>query len=104
MNTDFTTIQGYREFRKEWKISYKELSQKIRDTKKQRKYFKWEYRSKDDTISKRRKKIGLNPNFDCDATYRVQVLKYQARTMMKTLDDAKARLEIILLSDDRKAA
>lgn len=104
MNTDFTTIAGYREFRKEWKISYKKLSQEIRDSKRQRKYFKWEYRSNNDTMLPRKIKIGFNPDFSYDAAYHVQVLRYQARSMMKILDDAKARLEIILLSDDRKAA
>jgi len=83
----FTTREEYLAYRAEWKANYKKLSADIRLMKNNRKKFKWEHRIKGDTISKRRTKIGENPNYDVYATWRVFDLKRTATTMLEELAD-----------------
>lgn len=85
----FKTREEYLKYRKEWKEKYGALSRDIREMKNQRKQFKWEYRAKGDTTSKRRIKIGDNPNYDSSAGWRVFDLKYTATIMLEELIEAK---------------
>ena len=85
----FKTREEYLSYRKEWKEKYGALSQDIRDLKNKRKQFKWQYRTKGDTTSKRRIKIGENPNYDSSAGWQVFDLKYAATAMLEELAEAK---------------
>lgn len=87
--TTFKTREEYLAYRKEWKGKYKDLSKDIRELKNQRKQFKWEYRTKGDTTSKRRTKVGKNPSYDSSAGWRVFELKYTATSMLEELAEAK---------------
>lgn len=85
----FKTREEYLAYRATWKGKYKDLSKDIRELKNQRKRFKWEYRAKGDTASKRRTKVGENPNYDSSAGWRVFELKYVATSMLEELAEAK---------------
>jgi hypothetical protein len=107
LKIDFSDLKGYSQFRREWREEYKALSQKIRELKSQRKEYKWEYRAKDDTTSKRRIKVGPNPNYHPYAAGNAMYERFKAHQMMELLNEAKAKRDIIILSedgDDRKAA
>lgn len=88
-NFDFKTREEYLKWRAEWKAEYKELSRKIRQLKCARKEYIWKYRSRDDNISKRRTKIGHNPNYDSSASWRAILQGYQATKMLELLKEAK---------------
>ena len=68
---------------------------------------RWDYRAKDDTTSKRRIKVGPNPNYHPYAAGNAMYERFKAHQMMELLNEAKAKRDIIILSedgDDRKAA
>ena len=85
----FTTREEYLAYRAEWKVEYKILTKDSREAKGQRKQFKWEYRPKGDTSSKRKTKLGPNPNYDNYASSRVMSLRWKARNMLEELAEAK---------------
>jgi len=99
---NFTSREEYLKWRAEWKAEYKELSKEILRLKNARKEYKWTYRSKSDTTSQRRTKIGANPDYNGSACWQVWPLKWKATAMLKTLKEAKmeagrqrtARLEL----------
>lgn len=88
----------YLDWRKEWRLQYKELSKEIREIKKSRKQFRYEYRPKDNTAMKRRWKIGPNPSYDPYANS--YWASYRATLMLKRYkvvkDIARSRREIEL--------
>lgn len=107
LKIEFDTLKGYSQFRREWREQYKALSQEIRELKAQRKSCKWEYRAKGDTTSQRKINVGDNPNYHPYAAGNAALKRLEARAMMDLLDEAKAKRDIIILSedgDDRKAA
>ena len=87
----FKTREEYLEYRAEWKKAYKELSKEIRKAKSCRKEYQWKYREKGDTTSKRRTKIGSNPDYDSYAGGRAAYLKIKAKRMLDELVEAKIR-------------
>lgn len=105
--TTFTTREEYLAYRADWKKRYKTLSKNIRDLKNKRKKFKWEYRAKGDTVSKRRIKIGENPNYDLTAGWRAVNLKGDATAMLEELAESKIKAgkqREARLVDEKKAA
>ncbi len=85
----FKTREEYLTYRAEWKARYKDISREIRDMKKSRKQFIWEYRVKGDTTSQRRTKVGSNPNYDYSAHWKVHVFKDKATALLEELAEAK---------------
>lgn len=105
--TRFKTKDEYLAYRTEWKEKYKELSKDIREMKNQRKQFKWKYRAKGDTGSKRRIKIGDNPNYDSSAGWKAWELKYVATIMLEELAESKieaGKQRDARLNNDKEAA
>ncbi len=88
---NFKTREEYLKWRQEWKADYKDISQKIRELKNARKEFIWEYRPKELTMVKRRKKVGPNPNHSWSAAWKAQEAKYEARAMLEHLKKAKIK-------------
>ena len=86
---NFKTREEYLKWRAEWKTEYKELSRAIRELKCARKKYIWKYRPKDDNTSKRRTKIGPNPNYDYSASWKAASKRYRAYNMLETLKEAK---------------
>lgn len=86
---NFKTREEYLKWRAEWKAEYKELSRKIRELKYARKEYIWKYRAKDQNTVKRRTKLGVNPNYDYSASWKIPDLKYQATGMLEDLKQAK---------------
>ena len=72
-----------------WKSAYKTLSNEIRELKSQRKMNRYEYRDPKDTAVQRRTVIGDNPNYNSSATYKLMILKEQARHMMWLREESK---------------
>jgi len=103
----FKTREEYLAYRAAWKANYKALSKDIRNLKNQRKEYIWEYRAKGDTASKRRTKIGNNPNYNASAGYDVFELKYSATAMLEELAEAKieaGKQREMRLADIKEAA
>lgn len=103
----FKTREEYLAYRAEWKANYKALSKDIRDLKNQRKQFIWEYRTKGDTASQKRTKVGDNPNYNPNSGWKVMDLKYAATAMLEELAEAKVRagkLREARLSEEKAAA
>ena len=86
---NFKTREEYLNWRAEWKAEYKELSRAIRELKCARKEYIWKYRPKDDNASKRRTKIGPNPNYSSSASWKAASKSYRATNMLETLKEAK---------------
>ena len=86
---NFKTREEYLKWRVEWKAEYKELSREIRQLKCARKEYIWKYRPKDDNASKRRTKVGPNPNYNTSASWKAASKSYRATVMLETLKEAK---------------
>lgn len=86
---DFSSKEEYLEQRAEWKIIYKALSQEIRELKRARKQFKWDYRPKDNDTLPRKTKAGKNPDYNPSAHWMAASRKYAARQMLEVLKEAK---------------
>ena len=87
----FNSREEYLKYRAEWKVEYKRLSAEIRETKKQRKKFLWEYRDKGQNAIKRKTKIGPNPNYNSFSNIHVSDLRWMARNMMEELAESKVK-------------
>jgi len=75
------TRTGYLVWRQMWREAYKQISQEIRDLRACRKRYSWAYSNE---IGKKRKtQIGDNPNYDPDASFRVEQLSAQANRLMQ---------------------
>lgn len=97
--------ESYLTWVQEWKTSYKKLSRMIRMMKAARKTYKYEYRAKGDTLSKKRRVVGPNPNLDAEfaafnkarvarmkgAFLAPMILEDTARKMMDLREKAKKR-------------
>jgi len=86
---NFTTREEYLEQRAEWKIVYKALSQEIRELKRGRKQFKWEYRPKGNDTLPRKTKVGPNPDYNSSASWMAASRKHAARNLLEVLREAK---------------
>lgn len=86
---NFKTREEYLAWRQEWKEKYAHISEGIRNARRARKKYTWQYRAKGDTTSKRRTKIGTNPYYDPNAQYRLQLLKGAATAHLEQLAKAK---------------
>ena len=71
----------------EWKDDYKLLSVVIREEKKKRKQFTWDY--KKIPGAKSRTKVGPNPTYDESASWKVESFRHRARIMMTTRTEMK---------------
>lgn len=99
---NFDSKEEYLEQRAEWKAEYKALSKEIRELKRARKQFKWDYRPKGNDTLPRKTKAGKNPNYNPSAHWMAASRKYAARQMLEVLSEAKeeagrqrqARLEV----------
>jgi len=81
----FNSREEYLKYRAEWKVEYKRLSAEIRETKKQRKKFLWEYRDKGQNA------IRPNPNYNSFSNIHVSDLRWMARNMMEELAESKVK-------------
>ncbi len=86
---NFKSREEYLKWRAEWKAEYRELSRLIRQLKCARKEYIWKYRPKDDNASKRRTKIGPNPNYSSSASWKAASKGHQATNMLEILKEAK---------------
>lgn len=89
--------QAYLGWIKRWKTAYRALSHVIRELKAARKPYRYQYRERGDTTSKKRTQVGRNPNHDADASYYLPMFRAQAREMMEWREAARE------LSRKRKA-
>lgn len=90
MNIDFTNREEYLVWRADWKAQYKALSKEIRELKANRRQFTWAWRVQADNSSKKRVKVGDNPNYDSSADWKVSSKSADAFGMLELLADAKA--------------
>ncbi len=86
---NFSSKEEYLAQRVEWKAEYKALSKEIRELKRARKQFKWDYRPKGNDTMKRKTKAGANPDYDSSACWQAASRKYAARQMLEVLKEAK---------------
>lgn len=86
---NFDSKEEYLEQRAEWKTEYKALSKEIRELKRARKQFKWDYRPKDNDTLPRKTKAGRNPDYNPSASWQAVSKKYTAREMLEVLKEAK---------------
>lgn len=86
---NFSSKEEYLEQRAEWKAEYKALSKEIRELKRARKQFKWEYRPKGNDTMKRKTKVGENPDYNSSASWMAASRKHAARNLLEVLREAK---------------
>lgn len=84
--------EAYLEWIKRWRHAYKGLSRVIRELKRCRKEFKYEYREKGNDTAQRRIATGPNPFYDSHAPlYLDELFRPAARNMMEMRVEAKER-------------
>lgn len=85
------TREEYLDWVAKWKETYRNLSRDIALVKNMRKPYRYQYRDPKDTESKRRTKIGDNPNYQggWEPDFRLQLMKYTAFRMLRVRQEAK---------------